>query len=98
MMHASSNYSFHELDKYHSHLTEFQSYKINGKCTWVGKFLEQISNGALTFSIIEIDHKTFTIEQFIRERENCSSVFDFDDPKWEKLFEENDNFIDMPAN
>ncbi len=95
---ASEIYSFSELDKYHAHLTEFKSYTINGNVMWVGKCREQTTNGALTFSIIEIDKKSFSISQFIRERENCSSVFDIDDEKTEKFIWDNDYFIDIKAN
>jgi len=95
---ASDIYSFSELDKYHAHLTEFKSYAIKGNLMWVSKCREQTTNGVLTFSIIEIDKKSFSISQFIRERENCSSIFDLNDEKTEKFIWEHENFIDIKAN
>jgi hypothetical protein len=97
MCNESTIYSFHDLEKYHSHLKEYKSYSINGNLNNIEKVKQQLTNGILSYYILEIDEKTFSFEQFIRERENCSNIYDMDG--MEKLYELfDDKMINMKAN
>ncbi len=60
MCNESTIYSFHELEKYHAHLKEYRSYTINGNVNIIEKVKQQLTNGILSYYILEIDEKTFS--------------------------------------
>lgn len=58
----------------------YASYKINGTELYFGKCKDQITDGILTVSVVEIDSNKFNLQMLIKERENSSLVFNYDEP------------------
>jgi hypothetical protein len=78
VFHLSDEFSIYEMHLVERKLNYFASYNINGTEVYVGKSLRSISNGVYSVSILKIDPATFSLEIFIKERENHSTVFDYD--------------------
>jgi hypothetical protein len=55
------------------------TYEINGNELYASKTIWGHSNGIYSVSIIEINPDTFCIKTFIKERQNCSTVFDWEE-------------------
>ena len=62
------------------------SYKIKGNALYFGKCRSSTTNGEFTVSVAEVDLRTFCLQKMLKERENHSIVFEY-----EQL---NDEFID----
>ena len=70
-------YRLYEPDakKFFTHLSGYRSYHINGNNLLIEKYKYGTNNGPLTSSIIVINPETFSVDLFIRERENSSHIF-----------------------
>ena len=71
-------------------------YEIRGNVVYFPNVITCISNGLLTVSIVKIDLNTFNLEFFVKERENHSIVFDYE--QLEDEFVEKFPNLDLIAN
>jgi hypothetical protein len=76
---------------FREHFMYIRSYTINGTETmiWANNI---ITNGFIACSILERDPAEFDMRSFIRERENASKVFNWED---EVQYERYDRLIDL---
>lgn len=95
----SDEFYIYEMDKVEQKLKYFSFYKINGNEIYLKKIKTSISNGVYTVSVVEIDLNNYCEKTFIKERENHSSVFDFEKyPKELDRLAELFSEIDLVAN
>jgi len=52
------------------------SYSINGNCLNTGNLLWGVSDGFNTISVVKVEFKEHWLDDFIKERENSSYLFD----------------------
>ena len=71
-------YPFGEHTKIISKLEYIASYNIKGNQTFLESSMICSSNGSSSIYVVKINMNTFSLKSFIKERENLSSVFDYD--------------------
>lgn len=66
------------LDCYYRHgaIGPCGSYNINGNCLNTGNSLWGVSDGFNTISVVKVEFKEHWLDDFIKERENASYLFD----------------------
>lgn len=75
----------YSLEKIESKLKYISSYNINGNEVYIENVELTTSDGVYTVSVVKINLENFCLKSFVRERENHSTVFDYDTSTPEEL-------------